>query len=181
LDEPTAGVDPEGRLVVRDVVASLRARQAAVLLTTHELAEAERMADRVVIVDGGREVAEGTPAGLASAGGGAGEVSFGTGAGLDVAALSAALGSPVAEESPGRYRVAAGASPRLTAALTAWLAERELSLTDLRVGRTLEEVYLSVVGTAATTSAPGPRPLGRGTHRLGPAVTAGNGRRGRRR
>ncbi|HEX9969340.1 MAG TPA: ABC transporter ATP-binding protein, partial [Acidimicrobiales bacterium] len=56
LDEPTAGVDPHGRAVVRSVVASLRDEGVCVLLTTHELDEAERVADRVVIVDRGRVV-----------------------------------------------------------------------------------------------------------------------------
>ena len=72
LDEPTAGVDPEGRLSVRDVVAGLAGRGVCVVLTTHELAEAERMADRVVIVRRGRAVAQGTPAALAAGEGGGG-------------------------------------------------------------------------------------------------------------
>ena len=61
LDEPTAGVDPEGRLAVRDIVEEQRDAGVCVVLTTHELGEAERLADRVVIIDGGRKVAEGTP------------------------------------------------------------------------------------------------------------------------
>ena len=51
LDEPTAGVDPEGRIVVRDIIADQRARGICVVLTTHELDEAERLADQVVIID----------------------------------------------------------------------------------------------------------------------------------
>ena len=68
LDEPTAGVDPEGRIAVRDDHRRpARPRGICVVLTTHELAEAERLADRVVIIDHGRMLAEGTPAELASA------------------------------------------------------------------------------------------------------------------
>ena len=67
LDEPTAGVDPHGRQVIRAVVAELRAAGVCVLLTTHELDEAERMADRVVIIDRGRVLAAGTPAELTAA------------------------------------------------------------------------------------------------------------------
>src|SRR5690606_6353348 len=60
LDEPTAGVDPAGRQVIRQVIADLRNDGVAVLLTTHDLNEAERVADRVVIVVGGRLVGTGT-------------------------------------------------------------------------------------------------------------------------
>ena len=67
LDEPTAGVDPEGRLAIRAVVADLRAQGVCVLLTTHELAEAEKMADRIVILSPGRVVLEGAPAELTAA------------------------------------------------------------------------------------------------------------------
>ncbi|MGH9153775.1 MAG: ABC transporter ATP-binding protein, partial [Acidimicrobiales bacterium] len=56
LDEPTAGVDPAGRQAVRAAIAELRDRGACVLVATHELEEAERLADRVVIVDRGRVV-----------------------------------------------------------------------------------------------------------------------------
>ena len=66
LDEPTAGVDPEGRIAVRDIIATQRDRGICVILTTHELDEAERLADHVVIIDQGRMLAEGTPAALAS-------------------------------------------------------------------------------------------------------------------
>src|SRR5213079_1257990 len=64
LDEPTSGVDVAGRQVIRDLVAELRQAGVAVLVTTHDLEEAERMADRIVIVDRGIVVASGTPAEL---------------------------------------------------------------------------------------------------------------------
>ena len=62
---------------------------------------------------------------------------------MDVAALGAHVGAAVAEETPGEYVVRAKASPSTVAALTAWLAERDLPLADLRAGRqTLEDVFL---------------------------------------
>jgi ABC-2 type transport system ATP-binding protein len=141
LDEPTAGLDVDGRLLVRDVVKEQRDAGVCVLLATHDLAEAEKVADRVVIVDRGRVVADGTPAALMSAP--AAEIRFGAPAGLDVLGLTAALGAPVTEETDGEYRVAAEPSPRTVAALTAWLAERDLALGDLRAGRQhLEDVFL---------------------------------------
>ena len=152
LDEPTSGIDPSGRLVIREVVRSLRAAGVCELLTTHELEEAERLADRVVIVDRGRVVADGTPAELRSlAGGGPEVVRFGAPAGLDVVGLGTALGgADVVEERPGEYVVSAPPTPGTIAALTAWLAERDLPLADLRAGRQrLEDVFLRLTGGGA--------------------------------
>ena len=64
LDEPTAGMDPQAKAATREVVSGLRDRGVPVLLTTHELADLERLADRIAIVDHGRLVALGTPAEL---------------------------------------------------------------------------------------------------------------------
>lgn len=183
LDEPTAGVDPEGRLAVREVVAGLRSAGRCVLLTTHELDEAERLADRVVILHRGTVVAEGSPETLAAASG-PGSVAFGATPGLDVAALGAALGAVVTEQAAGRYRVQAEGTPAVTATLAAWLAERELPLTDLRTVRTLEEAYLAIVGDEATApDAGGDAPEGGGRaarrrgRRRGSRAPAGGGTR----
>jgi ABC-2 type transport system ATP-binding protein len=147
LDEPTAGVDPEGRLAVRRVVTDLRDRGACVMLTTHELPEAERLADEVVIIARGRAVARGTVAELAASGTQTG-IRFEAPPALDVGALAAALGAApgaVTEAPPGTYRVTGEASAARVAVVAGWLAEHDLPLGDLRTGRrTLEEVYLEV-------------------------------------
>lgn len=158
LDEPTAGVDPEGRIVVRDLIAAQRDRGRCVLLTTHELAEAERVADRVVIVDRGRLLAEGSPAELA-AGTADGSVRFSADPGIDTVALAIALGpgTTVSEVHPGSYRLdlpEGAGTPPAVASLAGWLAERDLSLGDLRTGRSLEEAYLAITG-ARDLPAPG--------------------------
>ena len=156
LDEPTAGVDPAGRQVVRQVVRGLAEGGAAVVLTTHELEEAERLADRVVIVDRGQVVAAGTLAEITSTGSGAGgEIRFGAPAGIDVAALGTAMGASVTEGPPGRYRVAAAPSPAAVAAVCAWLAEHHLPLADLHAGRqTLEDVFLRLTSAGEGTERP---------------------------
>jgi len=167
LDEPTSGVDPEGRTAIRAVVAGLKGKGVSVVLTTHELAEAERVADRIVILAKGRIVLEGTPHELSTAGGDPAmtSVTFGAPPGLDHAALAAAVGTrtTVTDTPPGRYRVETPdrPGPALAAAVTAFLAERGVAMTDLVVGRTLEDVYFSVVGPDAATSdddAPEPTP-----------------------
>jgi ABC-2 type transport system ATP-binding protein len=159
LDEPTAGVDPEGRIAVRAVVAGLKEKGVCLVLTTHELGEAERMADRIVILSAGRVVLEGTPQGLTSApgpGGAPAAITFGAPAGLDVLALAATVGpaTVVTETAPGRYRVAASdvATPAVTAAVANFLAARGATLTDLVAGKTLEDVYFETVGAAAETT-----------------------------
>jgi ABC-2 type transport system ATP-binding protein len=159
LDEPTAGVDPAGRLAVRQAVRDLRSDGVCVLLATHELEEAERLADEVVILDHGQVVADGTPAQL-TAGDGGGHIRFAAAPGLDGAALSAALGAPVVEERPGEYRADTEATPVTVARLMAWLADHDVALADLRAGRQrLEDVFLRLVaeGSAAAEARP-PRP-----------------------
>ncbi len=176
LDEPTAGVDPEGRIVVRDLIAAQRERGVCVILTTHELGEAERLADQVVIIDHGRMLAEGSPVELAS-GTADGAIRFTTDSGIDLAALVEAIGSgtTAAEERPGCYRLGPPlgmASPGVVATLAAWLAERNLALGDLRTGPSLEEAYLAITGTRGKAE---PGDTGRG-----PFGTSGPGSQTRR-
>jgi ABC-2 type transport system ATP-binding protein len=142
LDEPTAGVDPQARLNVREIIRGLADGGACVVLTTHDLDEAEKVADVITIIDHGRVVGSGTHAELAAMGGAA-DIRFAAPPSIDVGALGLALGCAVVEERAGEYRATIAGSPATVAALTAWLAERDLPLGDLRAGRrSLEEVFL---------------------------------------
>jgi ABC-2 type transport system ATP-binding protein len=156
LDEPTSGVDPAGRQVIRQVVADLRRDGVTVLLTTHDLDEAERVADRVVIIDAGRLVASGTLDELTRATATDEHVRFRGPAGLDTAALGHHLeGARVIETAPGDYAVSAPPTPRVVAALTAWLADHDLPLADLRAGRQrLEDVYLRLTAAGDDDTSP---------------------------
>jgi ABC-2 type transport system ATP-binding protein len=139
-----------GRQQLRSVIRSLADAGCCVLLTTHELDEADRLADRVVIVDRGRCVAEGSPAEL-RAQASTSEIRFGTTPALEVASLGAALGGHVVETSPGEYVAHVAPTPAAVAQLTAWLAERDLPLADLRAGRqSLEDVFLRLTGPTET-------------------------------
>lgn len=159
LDEPGSGVDPRGRLAIREVVAGLRDDGVTVVLTTHDLDEAETLADHVVILDRGAVVAAGSPASL-MASGEVEEVRFGAPPGLDVSGLGARIGAAVTEVCAGEYLVGAAGTPTLVAALTAWLAEHELPLADLRAGRQrLEDVFLRLVAEPTPAD---PRPPRRG-------------------
>jgi ABC-2 type transport system ATP-binding protein len=150
LDEPTAGVDPEGRLAIREVIGELRERGVCVVLTTHELPEAEKLADDVVILARGRAVARGTVAELAASGPAPG-IRFGAPPGIDLVALAAALGAApeeISEERPGDYAVAGSASAGRVAALAAWLDGAGHPLADLRTGTgSLEDAYLAAMKT----------------------------------
>ncbi|MGH3571687.1 MAG: ABC transporter ATP-binding protein, partial [Pseudonocardiaceae bacterium] len=106
LDEPTAGMDPQARRLVWDIISRLRADGVSVLFTTHLMEEAEALADQVVIIDHGRVVAQGSPAELTSDGTQR-QLRFGARAGLDLGALCTALpaGCQASEPRPGGYLV----------------------------------------------------------------------------
>jgi ABC-2 type transport system ATP-binding protein len=152
LDEPTAGMDPQIRAVVRARIEAEGTRGTAVLVTTHELGDAERIADRIAILVGGRVVAAGSAAELAARL--PVRLRFGLAAPLDPGALrslSVALGATVHPiDGTGRYQVDDVApSPALIAALATWCASENRLMTDARAaGGTLEEAYLALVGTA---------------------------------
>jgi ABC-2 type transport system ATP-binding protein len=148
LDEPTAGLDPQARHATWDLIGGLRTAGTTVILTTHYLEEAERLADRVVIVDHGKLVIEGTPAELT---GTQGQLRFRAEPGLDTAGLLAALpADSLVKESPaGAYLIelAGGVNPRLLAAVTAWCADQGVLANNLRIeSRTLEDVFLELTG-----------------------------------
>jgi ABC-2 type transport system ATP-binding protein len=147
LDEPTAGLDPQGRHLVRALVAALRRDGVAVLLTTHLMDDVEELADHVVIVDHGRVVARGTPAALTA--GGEQELRFRARPGMDVGRLSRALpaGYRAAELGAGRYVVAGRIDPAALATITAWCAAEDAPADDVQVvRRSLEDVFLELTG-----------------------------------
>jgi ABC-2 type transport system ATP-binding protein len=149
LDEPTAGMDPQARHATWDMVAGLRSGGVGVVLTTHFMDEAERLADFVYIIDHGQVVAAGSPARLT---GSAGQLRFRAEAGLDTDSLMAALphGSAAKESPAGHYvvEVLGGTiDPRLLASVTAWCADRGVLPSSLRIeSRTLEDVFLELTG-----------------------------------
>ncbi len=157
LDEPTAGMDPEARRTTRSLIAALRAQGRAILMTTHDLGDVERLADQVAILDSGRIVAEGTPAGLAAGAAPRLRVRLARGlaaeelGGLAAALAAAAPGAATVEEQgqvPGTFRVdGVVPDPTLVAALAGWCAAARILAVEVRAtAATLEERYLELTG-----------------------------------
>lgn len=147
LDEPTSGMDPQARLATWEIIRDLKRVGATVLFTTHLMDEAERLADRVAIIDHGRLIALDTPAGLTGVQN-ATVVRFVAPPGLDCTKLAALTGARNAEEiRPGSYLIETDSAPALVAELTAWLRDQQITLTELRVGHgSLEDLFLRLTG-----------------------------------
>lgn len=150
LDEPTAGMDPEARAATRDIVHGLRADGVAVLLTSHDLVDVERLADRIAILAGGRIVGAGTVAELTA--GLRPRLRIRLDRPLDAAeqaALREVVGGRILELEPGRYEVTGPdllPTPALVASVTAWCAAAGRLVVESRtVGGSLEEAYLELV------------------------------------
>ena len=146
LDEPTAGMDVEARATTRGLIATLREDGVTVLFTSHDLADVERLADRIAIIDRGRLLALGSPAELMSDAAGIGFRVASVMADDLLADLTRRVG-PVTAGRDGWYRLDAPPDPALVAALATWCEARGLLVAELRTGsRTLEERYLELTG-----------------------------------
>lgn len=148
LDEPTAGMDAHARLVVWELIDALRRDGVTVVLTTHQLKEAEELADHIVIIDHGSTVASGTPAELMRSGA-EDQLRFSAPRKLDLSLLISALpeGYRATEASPGEYLVEGTIDPQVLATVTAWCARLNILTTDMRVEqRSLEDVFLDLTG-----------------------------------
>ena len=149
LDEPTTGLDPQSRRQIWDIVRAFARRGRTIVLTTHYMDEAERLCDRVAIVDLGRVIALGTPADLISSMGGAHVVEF-------ACAPGAAIDTSELASLPSVQGVARGdadtaltvAEPHLAIpALLALLQARRLELLRLTTRHvTLEDVFMHLTG-----------------------------------
>jgi ABC-2 type transport system ATP-binding protein len=156
LDEPTTGLDPQSRRQLWELVERFKASGRSILLTTHYMEEAERLCDRVAIVDHGRVIAEGTPRSLIAGLGAEHVVEFATADVADGEAGIPALAAGVLEGLPGvrSVRRQSGAISlqvselhEAVPSLLAALDQRGLPLAQLRThSATLEDVFVSLTG-----------------------------------
>ena len=139
LDEPTSGVDIDGRDVIRDIIADMAKNGTTVVLASHDMAEAEKVATHAVLFNAGSVVASGE---LTTLLGVRKRLRFTSVEGIDLVQLGGAAGSPAHHIGNGVYEIAAESSPRLIGRITQWLAEQQLPLHGIDMGQeSLEDAY----------------------------------------
>ena len=149
LDEPTTGLDPQVRLEIRDLLEELRAENRTILLTTHYIEEAERLCDRVAIIDDGRIIAIGTPAELQakSANQSAIELTLSHGwRGGELPDWPHATGRTISDDAR-HIKVTSSRPARTLVEMVKWTDAQGIELDDVRLNRpTLEDVFIELTG-----------------------------------
>jgi len=147
LDEPTAGLDPQSRRMLWDIVLKLREQGKTILITTHYMDEAQTLCDRIAIMDGGQIIALDTSAGLISRLGAQATIDCrleGKATSSDIRELPGVTGVRHANE---RFMVYTTEMQRTLEALLTYAAQRSIPMTDLQVRTpTLEDVFLDLTG-----------------------------------
>ncbi len=141
LDEPTAGLDPHARRHLHDLIAGLRQDGRTVLMSTHDIAEAERLCDRVAVLHAGRVVAAGPPAELTAAAAAPPAV---------VVRTAGPLPAPPGEPLPDGYRIPTADVAATVAGVAALCVRHGVELLDVAVVRpSLEDAFLRLTGSPA--------------------------------
>jgi ABC-2 type transport system ATP-binding protein len=149
LDEPSAGLDPQARLEIHELVQDLRREQRTILLTTHYIEEAEKLCDRVAIVDEGRIIAIGTPREIQERTLASSTIEVECAKPLDVAALPSWPEAERTTVDDGRTRIAVmSRNPaRVVVELVKWLDAQGTELVDIRIKRpSLEDAFIELTG-----------------------------------
>lgn len=157
LDEPSAGVDLQGRLLIRSLIGGLRDDGVCVVLTTHDMDEAESLADKIVIIDRGRVVADGSADDLLRTDAEQ-YMLFSSEPGRSIDGLADELGVNVSEIRPGEYRADLPGDPAGVAALATALAHANMAVGDIRAGRKrLDDVVLRLTSEESVAHPPAVR------------------------
>ena len=159
LDEPTTGLDPSARAMMWEIVRGLAADGTTILLTTQYLEEADQLAERIAVIDGGRVIAEGTSDELkASIGGEHLEVTLAAGQDAEtamVALKSFAKGEITRDETGRRLSLPVAAAEGLTTHVVRALDEAGVEVNDVTMGRaSLDDVFFALTGHASTSDSP---------------------------
>jgi ABC-2 type transport system ATP-binding protein len=149
LDEPTTGLDPQVRLEIRDLIEELRAEKRTILMTTHYIEEAERLCDRVAIIDAGVIIAIGTPRELQERSANQSSIEIALTQPLKDMALpqwSESIRSIVSEDRH-HITVYSKRPARTLVEMVKWIDASGFELDDIRLSRpTLEDVFIELTG-----------------------------------
>ena len=149
LDEPTTGLDPQVRLEIRDLIEELRAEQRTILMTTHYIEEAERLCDRVAIIDDGVIIAIGSPRELQEKSATQSSIEISLGQALPAVELPAwpdALRTIVSDDRR-KISVSSSRAAKTLVELIKWIDTQGLELDDVHLNRpTLEDVFIELTG-----------------------------------
>jgi ABC-2 type transport system ATP-binding protein len=139
LDEPTSGVDIDGRDVIADIIRDLAARGTTVVLASHDMAEAEKVATHAVLFNSGKVIASGEITSLLTS---RKHLRFTSSEGLVPAELAVSIKSPVVAIGDGVYEVASEPTPQLMTRISQWLADNSHPLLGVDMGKeSLEDTY----------------------------------------
>jgi ABC-2 type transport system ATP-binding protein len=149
LDEPTTGLDPQVRLEIRDLIEELRAEKRTILMTTHYIEEAERLCDRVAIIDAGKIIAIGTPRDLQERSANQSSIEIRLTQPLEDLALPQWPESirSIVSEDRSHITVYSKRPARTLVEMVKWIDVNGFELDDVRLSRpTLEDVFLELTG-----------------------------------
>jgi ABC-2 type transport system ATP-binding protein len=147
LDEPTAGVDPQSRNSILELVRAIREHGRTVVYTTHYMEEAQKLCDRVAIIDHGRVIAAGTPRELISGSRGQSRIELRTARPVELAQLRLIPFVESVTELGGAYALRSSDAPRALIELVKWMEAERHELLDLHVTRpTLEDTFIEFTG-----------------------------------
>ena len=146
LDELTTGLDPQARRRIWEMVRGIRERGKTVFLTTHLMEEAERLCDRVAVIEHGRLIELGTAAELVARHCPERTVHFASDGEVSGESFAGIVGISAVEAEDGRFRLT-GVGPDFISAVIERIAELRVRVTDFRTETpTLEDVFLSLTG-----------------------------------
>jgi ABC-2 type transport system ATP-binding protein len=147
LDEPTAGLDPQVRREIYGIIEQLKSEKKTILLTTHYIEEAERLCDRVAIVDGGKLIKSGTPRELKQASAGTTRIEVRLANAESTETLKRLEGVADARAFDGYFVVHSNAVPRTIVALVKHLESTGNELAGLEIATpSLEDVFIELTG-----------------------------------
>jgi len=147
LDEPTAGLDPQVRREIYDIIEELKKERKTILLTTHYIEEAEKLCDRVAIVDQGRVIALGTPRELKERSAGTSRIELRLARPESDSALKQLEGVSDCRASDGVYVVHSTRVPQTIVSLVKYLEANGNELSSLDIAApSLEDVFLELTG-----------------------------------